>query len=92
MTTRSLFRPGALITFEGWKEREISQRLSTGNYLTIKTKVQRHVATRLNLQNNHWLTLLNPITSLEEINELVHLGSKLQVNCKVSFLVMERNC
>lgn len=32
----------------------------------------------MDLENNHWLSLLNQITSLEEIEELIQLGSQLQ--------------
>nr|ABD91510.1 putative non-LTR retroelement reverse transcriptase [Oryza sativa Indica Group] len=32
----------------------------------------------LSLQNNHWLPILNPITTISEIDELVRLGSRLQ--------------
>jgi hypothetical protein len=32
----------------------------------------------LSLQNNHWLAILNPITMISEIDELVRLGSRLQ--------------
>lgn len=62
-----------------WKDNWLDGRSPKELALLILRLAKRKLnCLKMDLENNHWLSLLNQITSLEEIDELIQLGSQLQ--------------
>lgn len=82
---RALFREGTSILIGNgkkikfWKDNWLDGRSPKELALLICRLAKRKSnCLKMDLENNHWLSLLNQITSLEEIDELIQLGSQLQ--------------
>lgn len=58
-----------------WLEGKSLQEIAPSIFKLAKRKKN---CLRVELQDNHWLSMLNPITTVEQIDELVQLGGKLQ--------------
>lgn len=84
-TDRCLFRAGTKIEIgdgrktsfwlDNWLDGQTPKDLAPTIFRLAKRKSN---SLHADLNNNHWLSLLNPITSLEEVNDLVQLGGRLQ--------------
>jgi hypothetical protein len=82
---KALFRARTVITLgngekikfwsDNWLEGSSPKEIAPSIFRLSKRKSN---CLKLDFVKNHWMTLLNPITSVAEIHELVHLGSKLQ--------------
>lgn len=78
---RSLFKAGTTIQIgDGTKANFWTDRWLNGQSLMelapaiFKLAKRKSTCVKHELTNNHWLAMLHPITTVEEINELVRLG------------------
>lgn len=82
---RDLFRAGTTIKIgdgrtanfwmDNWLEGQSLKNLAPSIFRLAKRKSG---CVRNELSNNHWLAMLHQITTVEEINDLVHLGDRLR--------------
>lgn len=75
--TKITIGDGSKILFwaDNWLDGQCPKDISPAIFRLAKRKRN---CLKVELQNNHWLAMLNPITSVEEIHELVQLGERLQ--------------
>ncbi len=82
---KALFRAGTIITIgngekikfwsDNWLEGSSPKEIAPSIF-NLSNRKSKYL--KFDLENNHRMAILKPITSVAEIDELVHLGSMLQ--------------